>query len=152
MPEVLSQQVNADAAAPAAVRQLLRCWLAEAGWPRNDSDDLVLAVSEAVSNSVEHGYRDRCTAGEVEVTVEEELLSVRQRRVIITVSDHGRWRPVPTEPANRRRGIPLMRAVTDSLDIDGTPTGTRLTLTSRPVSAERDEPSGNAELDPDVPL
>jgi anti-sigma regulatory factor (Ser/Thr protein kinase) len=146
MLEAFTHQLNADATAPSAIRRLLRRWLIQARWPTEDADDLVLAVSEAVSNCVEHGYRDASTVGTVEVTGEEELLSVRQRRVVITIADHGRWRPIPTEPANRRRGIPFMHALADSVEIDGTPTGTRLTLTSRPVSAERSEARGNADL------
>jgi anti-sigma regulatory factor (Ser/Thr protein kinase) len=142
MLEAFSHQLNADATAPSVIRRLLRRWLANAQWPTYDAEDLVYVVSEAVSNCIEHGYRDLDHAGPVEVTAEEELVSVRQRRVVITVADHGRWRPLSTAPANRGRGMPLMRALTHSLEIDRTRTGTRVTLTSRPVHTTM----GNTEL------
>ena len=47
--------MQADARAPGRVRLALRRWLAERHWPEDESDDLVLAVSEAVTNSVLHG-------------------------------------------------------------------------------------------------
>ena len=42
--------------AAAEVRALLGAWLTTHGWPPAAQEDLVLAVNEAVSNSVEHGY------------------------------------------------------------------------------------------------
>ncbi|MBC8091620.1 MAG: ATP-binding protein, partial [Pseudonocardia sp.] len=52
-------------AAASIVRERLRHWLDGLGWPEPELDDVVLAVHEAVSNSVEHGYADT-EAGEVE--------------------------------------------------------------------------------------
>ena len=60
----LELQVQADARAPGRVRAELRRWLAEHEWPEEEGEDLVLAVSEAVSNSAEHAYStERSAAG-----------------------------------------------------------------------------------------
>ena len=83
----------ADLTAAARVRARLGAWLAAHAWPLDQRDDLVLAVSEAVSNAVEHGYGVRPgVAGEpgpVEV-VAEIVTADDERRVEITVRDRGR--------------------------------------------------------------
>src|SRR3954471_9852136 len=43
--------------APSIARERVEEWLRAQQWPPAQADELVLAVSEAVSNSVEHGYR-----------------------------------------------------------------------------------------------
>ena len=129
--------VAAEMVAPSLVRERLDGWLAAHQWPRGQHDDLVLAVSEAVSNSVEHGYGvDHTTVGH------EGLIEVHaslfhdpdgHRRLVLSVRDHGSWRPTPASRDNRRHGIPLMEACVDTLTVDGTTTGTTVVLRSRPV-------------------
>jgi len=65
----LELQVQADAKAPGRVRAELRRWLAEHEWPEEEGEDLVLAVSEAVSNSAEHAYRTERSAPEHDALV-----------------------------------------------------------------------------------
>jgi anti-sigma regulatory factor (Ser/Thr protein kinase) len=50
--------------------------------------------------------------------------------LMVTVIDHGCWRiPTGNQPSNLRgRGIPLMHALADEATIEGTPTGTEVTL------------------------
>jgi hypothetical protein len=48
---------RADMSAPRRVREALREWLAELGWATHDTTALLVAVSEAVTNSVEHALR-----------------------------------------------------------------------------------------------
>jgi anti-sigma regulatory factor (Ser/Thr protein kinase) len=122
-----------DVTAGHVVRKVLRRWLSEYDWPLDVADDLILAVSEAVSNAVEHGYGDtRLPAGKITVRA-EQVINRDVRCLVVTVIDHGHWRPVPVETENRRRGIPMMRAVMASVDINGSAVGTRVTMTSRPV-------------------
>ena len=93
----------------------------------------MLAVNEAVSNSVEHGYGMRPgaagRAGLVEVAAER----LADRCVEITVRDHGGWRPTPLLRAHRRHGIPIMKACSAECVIDGTPSGTTVVLRSHPA-------------------
>ncbi|HEX6403258.1 MAG TPA: ATP-binding protein [Pseudonocardiaceae bacterium] len=70
--------------------------------------DIVLAVSEAVSNAIEHAYLDQ-PAGVMEVRGGIEATPGGQRRVTIIVRDHGSWRPPTSGNENRRRGIRLCR-------------------------------------------
>ena len=47
----------------------------------------------------------------------------------ITVTDSGRWRAPRGE--NRGRGLPMMRALADTVDVRQTDEGTAVTLTQR---------------------
>jgi anti-sigma regulatory factor (Ser/Thr protein kinase) len=137
----------ANLTAAAGVRARLGAWLAAHAWPLAQRDDLVLAVSEAVSNSVEHGYGVRTGVpgrpGVVEVVVEvvpeviPELApdTDETRYVEITVRDHGKWRAHPRLRSHRRHGIPIMKACVAECVIDGTATGTTVVFRSRPVPA-----------------
>ena len=50
-------------------------------------------------------------------------------RVSLTVSDRGRWRPSRGE--NRGRGLPMMRALMDTVDIRQSADGTDVVLAKR---------------------
>lgn len=140
----LRARLRADRSAPMLTRRRLQGWLAALGWPAEEAEDLVLAVSEAVSNSVEHAYPGRTDSGEVELTAFEVRTADGTEdasRVTITVADHGTWRPPAADPGFRGRGLPLIRALTESHEVLGTPTGTTVEMTSRPVRlATSDEP------------
>jgi anti-sigma regulatory factor (Ser/Thr protein kinase) len=107
-------------------------------WPSGQSEDLVLALSEAVSNSIEHGYGVH--AGQAPPDLAEATVEVRarvlveesgRRRIALTVRDHGRWRE-PIGPAHfRGHGLSIIRACADRFSIDGNAGGTTLTLVTR---------------------
>jgi anti-sigma regulatory factor (Ser/Thr protein kinase) len=131
----LRLELPADPIAPSVARNRVSHWLTTLRWPGGQREDIVLAVSEAVSNAVEHAYLDQ-PSGLVEIRGGVETTLGGQRRVTVIVRDHGRWRPVPVHDENRRRGIPLMRACMDSVTI-GQPlddqVGTWVVLRSRAV-------------------
>lgn len=131
--ELLVRRVlAADAMAPSIVRRMFRDWFRELEWPGDDADDLLLAVSEAVSNVTDHAYPEG-VAGRVVVRGRCLPAGTGQRQLVITVRDNGSWRPSPEWHENRRRGLPLMRACTASLNVRGTPNGTRVRMISRPA-------------------
>lgn len=128
----LRRVLAADVTAPSTVRRVLRDWLRGLDWPGDDTADLLLAASEAVSNVTDHAY----PPGRVgEAVVDARCVAGRdgRRQVIITVADAGRWRPPPAWHENRRRGLPMMRACTASLDVRGTRSGTSVRMVSNPV-------------------
>ena len=128
----------ANLTAAAGVRARLGAWLAAHAWPLAQRDDLVLAVSEAVSNSVEHGFgvRPDVTGQDGVVEVAAEITTTDdERRVEITVRDRGGWRTAPRTRAHRRHGIPIMKACVAECMIDGTAAGTTVLLRSHPVPA-----------------
>ena len=134
----LELQVQADARAPGRVRAELRRWLAEHEWPEEEGEDLVLAVSEAVSNSAEHAYTTERSAPEHDglvAVVVTELPDADRRRAKAVVDDFGVWRASPSDKGFRGHGLPLIGTLMDSYDVDHRNTGTRVTIVSPPVTA-----------------
>ena len=132
---LLRLELQADSITASVVRTRVRHWLAALSWPGSQRDDIVLAISEAVSNVIEHAYLDQ-PAGVVEIRGGIEMTPGGQRRVTVIVRDYGRWRPVPIHHENRRRGIPIMQACMDTVTI-GQPAhdrvGTWVVLRSRAI-------------------
>lgn len=122
----------AEPAALSLIRDRLRQWLGSHQWPAAEVADLVLAVSEAASNVVEHAY-PRGVSGDIEIDGFVTAVSGGARMVELTVRDRGRWRPIPDRPENRRRGISLMRAVVADLVVDGTERGTCVRMRGWPL-------------------
>lgn len=123
------------AAQPAAlslIRERLRQWLLTHRWPDAEIEDLVLAVSEAAANVVDHAYL-AASRGDIEIAGRITMSSGAARTVELTVRDRGRWRPAPEQSEDRRRGIPLMKAAVAELAIDGTEHGTSVRMRGRSV-------------------
>jgi serine/threonine-protein kinase RsbW len=126
--------------APSIARDRFERWLSDLNWPSSQREDLVLALSEAVSNSVEHGYqldrrapRDDLGVGAVDVRARLLVEANGARRIALTVRDHGSWRE-PAAPARfRGHGLSIIRSCADQFRSDGDAAGTTLTLTSRPA-------------------
>lgn len=134
----LRMTLSAELAAPSLARERLSRWLAGHRWPAGQRDDLILAVSEAVSNSVEHGYGvDHGAVVERGGPVEVHGIVVAEpdgrRRAVLTVVDRGSWLPPSAFRGNRRHGLPLMEACVETLTVDGTDGGTTVVLRSRAV-------------------
>lgn len=136
--QTLDLVLAADWISPSVARDRMRSWLRANRWSPAHTDDLVLAVNEAVSNSIEHGYRVGADDPPSQETVEVHGRIVRgrdgSRHMELVVRDTGRWQP-PSEdgPTTRGQGIRLMRACVEHLTIDGDENGTTVILHSRPV-------------------
>lgn len=130
-----------DWVSPSIIRDRIRDWLLAHRWSPAHVDDLVLAVNEAVTNSIEHGYdldpegqavSPRWAYSTVEVHAEITLDEHGRRRVEMTIRDYGEWRH-PTVDLSRGNGVRLMRACTDTLTIIPGSNGTTVRLLSRPL-------------------
>ncbi|MFE2960259.1 SpoIIE family protein phosphatase [Nocardia tengchongensis] len=124
-PQPLRLDVPADARELSQLRRALRSWLAAAAVPHDLAVDLVSAANEACSNSIEHAYLGG-EPGRVQLAADSGVDCLT-----IEVSDTGVWRPLPADPGNRGRGIAMMRALTDQLDIDNSGPGTRVRMSVR---------------------
>ncbi|MFL6119333.1 ATP-binding protein [Actinophytocola sp.] len=130
----------ADWISPSVARDEVRAWLRAHGWSPAHTDDLVLAINEAVSNSIEHGYRIGPHDPPREETVAVHAAIHRapdgSRRADFTVRDHGSWlAPDESGSSTRGQGLRLMRACVEHLSVEGDADGTTVTLHSRPVPA-----------------
>jgi anti-sigma regulatory factor (Ser/Thr protein kinase)/GAF domain-containing protein len=134
----LDLRLPANAKRLTLLRHRLEQFLAAHGVSEHDSFDLLVSVSEAAANAIEHPLRP--TDPSVRVTVELD-----GGDVVVEVRDSGRWRP-PTESLVRGRGLGLIGALMD-LDIRHDDHGTVLTMRRRlqqPLSALRHPPSAPA--------
>jgi anti-sigma regulatory factor (Ser/Thr protein kinase) len=105
------------------IRGEVRCWL-----ECNDVDpsivaDVVLACDEACANAIEHGLR-AIAADTIEVS-----LAIEGDDLVITVADPGSWSDRPSGD-HRGRGLDIMRALMDHVDITVSP-GTTVTMRRR---------------------
>jgi serine/threonine-protein kinase RsbW len=107
---MFSHAFPASPAELALLRERLRSWLDEHGVETNVERSVVLAVSEAASNAVEHGYG--CDADGI-VTV---MARLDDERLEVTVRDEGKWREGQSD-THRGRGLSIMRAIVDELSI-----------------------------------
>lgn len=100
------------------VRHQLERWATKAGLRASTVSDLVLASYEALANAAEHAYAAR--GGLV------DLVAARTTdgRVLVIVSDHGRWRPPPADPGFRGRGLQMITALTRRMQVLPGPHGT----------------------------
>lgn len=127
------RRVAADARNAARTRAEFGTWLDRhftLGAER--SNDLLLAVNEALANAAEFAYVDAARRGTVDLSATYDEAG---DTLAVSVNDRGRWHHKPSEPATvppqpqvRGRGIPLMRALADRVTIDRTPQGTQVTL------------------------
>jgi serine/threonine-protein kinase RsbW len=99
------------------LRHDLADWLDTVGVDTYRRDAVVLAVHEAAANGIEHA-NGRVT---IRGTRDEDKL-------LLVVSNSGRWRgPRPPEP-QRGRGLDLMRALLSRMEIRVDPDGTTVRM------------------------
>ncbi|HEU5472692.1 MAG TPA: SpoIIE family protein phosphatase [Actinophytocola sp.] len=101
-----------------AVHRELGCWLDGLRVSGDDQIALELAVVEAVTNSIEHGYRAH--PGDVRVDARLD----RTGTIAVIVADRGGWREPSGDDPFRGRGLLMMRECSDRLDLDASPSGT----------------------------
>ncbi|MEV6298697.1 SpoIIE family protein phosphatase [Actinoplanes sp. NPDC051861] len=106
------------------LRRRLEDFLAAHAVPEADVFDLVVAVSEAAANAIEHPLEP----AEAVIIVEASL---DIGAVVVTVRDTGRWRPAG-DAGFRGRGLALIGALTE-LSVHRSPEGTSVTL-RRPLT------------------
>ncbi len=97
------------------MRKTLGRWLEASGADENELFDLTLAISEAATNAIEHAYGAR--EASFTVCCERDGSQVKA-----TVRDIGRWRT--TRPPGGGRGLEIMRALVDSVNVNSDDEGT----------------------------
>jgi anti-sigma regulatory factor (Ser/Thr protein kinase) len=106
----------------ATLRRTLGRWLETLGASRVESSDVQTSCHEACSNAMEHGYRFR----EATIDVDGEFDGEEVR---LTVTDHGGWRE--KRDSDRGRGLDLIRALMDSVEVEPGESGTTVRMTKR---------------------
>jgi PAS domain S-box-containing protein len=115
-------EVSTDPTRLRDVRRHLAGWLRRSGASEEDVEIAQMACHEACSNAIEHGY----AFGEGSFTIEAH---VENGKVVLEVSDSGTWidRPEGGLP-HRGRGIALMEALMDAVQLSHDGAGTRVRM------------------------
>lgn len=121
----LRMESEASAGQLLDIRHRLADWLDTAGLPDESAADIVLVVNEACTNCVEHAYAG-FPAGTMRLDVELADGEIRAR-----ITDHGSWKTPAANPRNGGRGLLLMQALSSTMELTCTPTGTTADLTFR---------------------
>jgi PAS domain S-box-containing protein len=106
-----------------SLRALLRRWLEQADADDRDVHAIVMACSEACTNAIEHAG-----AGSGETIAFEARLE--DGAVEISVRDRGRWRD-QRPPSDQGRGLDLIDALMDDVQLESLPDGTTIRLRRR---------------------
>jgi anti-sigma regulatory factor (Ser/Thr protein kinase) len=110
-PQVLSQ-----------MRRMLSRWLHEHAAQPDEIAAIILACGEACANAIEHAYAPGVAYFELEALHEDGVVTV-------IVRDTGRWRA--PRGANRGRGLKMIAAAVDELDLRTTDAGTDVVMRRR---------------------
>lgn len=104
------------------VRSSLRAWSETRGLPEEVTDDLLIAVGEAVANSVRHAYRD-AVGGDVtiRITLVNHFLNV-------AIADTGKWREPYDDEAFPGLGTNIIDSISEDLGVDRSGSGTVVTF------------------------
>ncbi|HEX3467166.1 MAG TPA: SpoIIE family protein phosphatase [Candidatus Elarobacter sp.] len=110
------------------VRRSLDRFATRLGIGDDDRFALLTATGEAMANAVEHAYDGPPGLVRIEAHASDDAVTV-------TVEDEGKWRPAQRRD-ERGRGLPLMRALVDAVEIRTHQARTEVRLTLG-LSAER---------------
>ena len=93
------------------LRADIRTWASGTGLSDDDAEDLVLATYEALTNAAEHAY------GAATGVVDLVAARTADGQIVVSVSDRGRWRPPPSDPGFRGRGLAMMRGLAHEVEV-----------------------------------
>ena len=118
----LSMHLEAEPHVLSSARATLREWLETCGAAKEEVYELTTAFGEACANGIEHAYGPADGTLDVEGSFDGSV-------VAIAIQDYGSWRA--SRPGDRGRGMQIMQAFTDEVDVSQATAGTRVTLRRR---------------------
>jgi len=116
----LTLRFQTDPRCATLLRDRLALWLDELGAQAEVVFDIEVAANEAFANALEHPHQLTADRVDVDATSDDGM-------VTIVVRDYGSWAPGDARE-NGGHGLPLMRALMDSVDVDAKLDGTSITL------------------------
>lgn len=118
----LDLRLPADPKVLAEIRLILRRWLRHYGAGDSQTQEITLAVSEACTNAIEHAYSPAPAHFTLTATADADELT-------FVVTDFGRWRA--PRGSDRGRGLAIIRAAMDDVDLNSSDTGTEIVIRRR---------------------
>jgi anti-sigma regulatory factor (Ser/Thr protein kinase)/putative methionine-R-sulfoxide reductase with GAF domain len=122
IPAILNLRMRAEPTRLSQVRRMLGRWLSDQAVEREVATEVTIAVSEACANAIEHAYGP--AGGNFEVQAWRE-----DGEIIVSVRDGGRWRSPRGQ--HRGRGLTIMEAAMDELDVRTDGHGTEIRMRRR---------------------
>jgi anti-sigma regulatory factor (Ser/Thr protein kinase) len=124
------------------MRARLREWARAAGLDDRQIATIVLSVSEAAANSIEHGLRyDERGSVRVHACISHDGL------LEATIGDTGSWRPETRSDAVRGFGMRIMGALMDDVGVEPRASGTVVRMALRPTVGHEEGRHVAAPLD-----
>ena len=120
--DALRVRLAADPQMLSQLRRMFSRWLRGHGAEPGEIAALTLACGEACANAIEHAYAPGLAYLELEATHAEGL-------VTLTVRDTGSWRA--PRGVHRGRGLKMIEAAVDELDVTTSDAGTVVTMRRR---------------------
>lgn len=117
------------------MRASVSSWATANDIPDRVTDDLLLAVGEATSNTVKHAYRD---SPQGFVTIQ---IGMVDGYLAVKVEDTGRWRKPRAVADSPGLGTSIMQAITEHFDVTESPGGTQVTFRIPASLASEGDPS-----------
>jgi len=109
----------------APLRRAVRRWLDANGVGAEVAYDILLAVNESATNAIEHAYGPSAARFDVHVHRDGDAVE-------IVVRDRGRWRPA--RGRHRGRGLGVMRATMDSVELHKATVGSEVRMRRRLIA------------------
>jgi anti-sigma regulatory factor (Ser/Thr protein kinase) len=106
----------------APLRATLRRWLRQAGASETEAHEILTACGEACTNAIRHASGPRRSDFEVDAEIVDG-------DVEISVRDRGTWREPRGDVGGR--GLPIIEAYVDCLDVVRSPSGTEVRMRRR---------------------
>lgn len=118
---LLEERYPADSRSIGMARRAAGDAARSAGLSEERAWDMMLAVSEAVTNAVVHGFVGRDRPGHVELRAE-----ARDGQIVVTVEDDGVGPRPRTDSPGLGLGLPTIAAVAHTMDVRHLGKGTQL--------------------------
>jgi anti-sigma regulatory factor (Ser/Thr protein kinase) len=115
----LDLRLSADPKVLAEIRLVLRRWLRHHGANDPQTLEITLAVSEACTNAIEHAYSPAPAEFTLRARADAGMLT-------FVVTDAGRWRAPRGQ--DRGRGLTIIRAAMDDVEVNSSETGTEVVM------------------------
>jgi anti-sigma regulatory factor (Ser/Thr protein kinase)/GAF domain-containing protein len=117
--DILDLHLPADPKILSEIRLVLRRWLRHQGASDAETMEMTLAVSEACTNAIEHAYSPAPAEFTLRATADAGHLT-------FVVADVGRWRA--PRGTDRGRGLTIIRAAMDDVEVNSSETGTEIVM------------------------
>jgi len=124
-------ELTGDYGQLSTTRRSFAAWLDQVGVAGSDEMELQVAVTEALTNAMEHAYADSDQPGAIRFEA-----TLRANGVLAgTVTDHGAWREREARPHDhsdeRGRGLTMINRFTDDFEIVRSPQGSAVNFLKR---------------------